>query len=138
MPHIEEKYLALYLEGRHDKLLKHHLDTEDLVDLVLTTKGRDPQMSLGKSLNAVIRDSCVEAAKKLETGKIKNVWIAEHEDEIKAAGGDSAGAYQAWVTGRIDELTYATEGEVVGAMEERVGVSEENDDDEDDEEDDDE
>ena len=128
MPYISEKYLPFYLEGRSfGKLLKHHLDADDLVDLILKTSG--------KALHVVLRESCMQAASKLETGKVKNVWIVEHDDEIKAAGGDSAAAYEVWVAGRVDELVYATETEVIDAMNERVGGGSE-DEDEDEEEDD--
>lgn len=126
MPYISEKYMPFYLEGRSfHKLLKHHLDTDDLVDLVLKTSG--------KALHVVLRESCMQAASKLETGKVKNEWIANEQKEIKAAGGDADAAYEAWVAGRVDELVYATETEVIDAMNERVGGSSD-DDDEDDEE----
>ncbi len=133
MPYNEEKYLPFYLEGRnYPKLLKHHLDIDDLVDLILATNS--------KSLNAVIRESCAEAAKKLETGKVKKAWLAEHAAEIGGVGtldadGAAAKSYQAWVDGRIDELAYATETGVIDAMNDRFGGESEDEEDDEDEED---
>jgi len=122
---IKERYWGFYVEGREAKALKNDIDIEELAASVV---------SGAVELRAAVRSACEEVARTLEIPKAKRKWIQEHEDEIKEAGGDSEIAHQAWINGRVDELVYLIEPDVVDAL---AGDGEDGDDeDEDDSEDD--
>lgn len=125
MAKITGDYWQFYLEGREQRrLLKHDIAEDALAaDMVRT----------GASFRDVVTAACTKVAAPLDGGKAKKIWIAEHGDQITAAGGDAEAAYAAFLLGRVDELAYALEPGVVEALGEQFGDGEEEDDEEDEE-----
>jgi hypothetical protein len=124
MPHIQEEYWTFYLDGRVYRTLKNDIDPGDLAARLMVPNG--------KSLRDTVMAASRAVAAPLESGKTKQRWIAEHDADIKAAGGDADAAFKAWLEGRVDELAYVLEPDVLAAM------GEDDDDDDDRDEDDDE
>jgi hypothetical protein len=107
MPHIRDKYWDFYVDGREARALKHDIDVDDVAN-----KLRDGDVALRDAVLA----ACVAVAQPLGTSKAKRKWIDEHQDEIAEAGGSAEQAHDAWVRGRVDELAYMLEPEVINAV----------------------
>ena len=122
---MQENYVVFYLAGRDDRLLKHDIDTEEIARLVLKGKGTIREL-LVKAANS--------AAEPLRVARKKAGWTEEYADEIKEAGGDAEEAYKCYLEGRIDELAYSLEKDVIDELEVELGGDgdDEGDDDEDD------
>ncbi len=132
MATISNKYTAFYLTAREERLLRADIDIAALAKQVIDA---GPE-----SLHKILRDAATNAAKPLEVDKKKRAWVADHEDEIAEAGGDSSEAYRMHILGRVDDLVQSLENDVVQEMADMVlGEEDDDEDDEDeDEEDDDE
>lgn len=129
---VSKNYWPFYLEGRADKLLRHDIDIDALVTRL--TSNDDV------SLRDAVREACATAASALAGSKDQRKWVDKHKTAIADAGGDSDAAHSAWRQGRIDELAYSLEQDVVDAISDEVldEEEEEDDDDEDDEDEEDE
>jgi hypothetical protein len=126
MANIAGDYWQFYIEGREQRrLLKHDIAEDALAEEMVRT---------GARFRDVVSAACEKAAAPLDGGKLKKIWITEHNDQITAAGGDTRAAYAAFLQGKADELAYALEPGVVEALREQFG--EEGDDEDEDDEDD--
>lgn len=117
-------YVAFYLDGREDRLLKHDIDTVQVAEEVGDGKG---------SIHELLVKAATSAAEPLRVDRKKRSWLEEYADEIKEAGGDGELAYQHYIQGRIDEVVHRLDGDVVEELSEMNG--DESDEDEDEEED---
>jgi hypothetical protein len=124
---VKSDYVFFYLEGREAKLLKADIDTGVIAEQVIADKG---------TIHELLHAAVSAAAKGLEVDRQKKRWISDYEDEIAAAGGDSDAAYRHFCDGRIDELVYRLEPEVLEDLEVDDDDDEGDDDDEDGAEDD--
>jgi len=70
------------------------------------------------SLHNAIFAACAKAADEHLTDRVKKRWLAKNKDRIEETGCDPEQAYQAWRHGKIDELAYAIESNVLEALEE--------------------
>lgn len=123
MTEISGKYWDFYIEGREARGLKHDIDIDDVAEKLRPG---------GATLRDAILAACDAAAKPLDSGKSKRTWIAERTEDIAEAGGNAEEAYRAWLKGRIDELAYMLEPEVINALA-GENVEDTSDDDEEDE-----
>jgi hypothetical protein len=125
MATIQGDYWQFYLEGRCEKRrLKNDIDEDALVEEMVRK---------GTPLRDAVLSACLRAAAPLEAGKARRAWVSEHEDEIRAAGGDSNAAYAAYLQGRTDDLAYVVEEGVVDALDQRFGDNDDDDEEADDE-----
>lgn len=105
MENITDEYLPFYCQGRAERrLLKHDISESDLVEVI----------SKGTPLRRAIEEACERVATPFQTGKSKRLWLLENADDV--AGLDPDLAYKAFLQGRIDELAYVLEPDVVGAL----------------------
>lgn len=111
-------YAFFYLAGREAKLLRTDIDTAAIAEQVLAGKG---------DIHALLHKAVSDAAKGLEVDRQKRRWLADYEDEIKEAGGDNDVAYRHFCDGRIDELVYQLEPEVVEDIGDEIGGGEDDD-----------
>lgn len=123
---MKEAYISFYLEGRDDRALKHDIDTEEIARMVVDGKG---------TIHELLMKAAKSAAEPHLVARKKRSWIEESDEEIKAAGGDSEEAYRHYIDGRIDELVYKLEVEVLEVLEELCGGESEEGEDEDGEDD---
>jgi hypothetical protein len=124
MANITGDYWQFYLDGRREgRLLKHDIAEDALVEEMVRT---------GASFRNTISAACGRAAAPLESGKIKKRWVTDHENAIRIAGGDADLAYSSYLQGRVDELGYALEQDVVDAMEQHFGDEDEDEDEDED------
>lgn len=121
-------YAPYYLEGREERLLKVDIDTAEIARLVIEEGG---------SLHDRLHEAVSKAAGTLAVDRKKRQWIADCEDDIRAAGHNNDHAYEAWCEGRIDELVGSLESEVLEEMGALIHGDEDDDEDEDDDDDDD-
>jgi hypothetical protein len=131
MPNIDPRCWIFYLEGRGERrLLKSPQSESDIANIVLKSGG---------DVREAIMAACRRAATPLEVGKAKSRWLAESKEAISEAEVDGDAAYAAFLQGRIDELAYATEENVLVEIGNAVGAEggDEDDDEEDDESDED-
>lgn len=130
MAKIQGDYWQFYLEGRCEKRrLKNDIDEESLME---------EMVHMGTPLRDAVLSACARAAAPLEAGKAKRTWVADHGDEIKAAGGDADASYSAYLQGRVDDLAQGLEDSVLEALSQRFGTDDgEDDEEEDDDEDED-
>lgn len=124
---LNPAYVAFYLDGREDRLLKHDIDTVQIAEEVGDGKG---------SIHELLVKAATSAAEPLRVDRKKRSWLEEYEDEIKEAGGDGELAYQHYIQGRIDEVVHRLDGEVVEELSAMHGEESDDDEDEDDDEDD--
>jgi hypothetical protein len=124
---IKTGYWCFYLEGRRERLLRNDIDLDKLADSLLERGG---------VLHDVLQAACEAAAAPMNAGKVKRVWLEEHADEIKAAGGDGEEAFGDWRAGRVDELASAMEPSLIEALEEDETSDGDDGEDEDEDEDD--
>lgn len=124
---LQSDYIFFYLEGREAKSLKVDIDTEVIAEQVAAGKG---------TIHELLHKAVSDAAKGLEVDRQKRRWIADYEDEIKEAGGDQDVAYRHYCEGRVDELVYRLEPDVLEELEDDDGEGSDDEDDGDDEEDD--
>lgn len=104
---IKREFWIYYMMGRSEKrLLKTDTTEDDLVTAILAPDA--------EPLRDVLLEVCRNAAKPLETGKTKRKWLEDHREEI--GSDDPEEAYKAWLHGRVDELAYALEGDVITAL----------------------
>jgi hypothetical protein len=101
---MDADYAFFYLEGREAKVLRADIDTAAIAEQVLAGKG---------GIHELLHKAVSDAAKGLEVDRQKRRWLADYEDEIKDAGGNGDSAYRHYCDGRIDELVYQLEPEVV-------------------------
>lgn len=125
---IKHAYWCFYLEGRRERLLRTDIDLSKIL--------ADMKKN-GTSLRDTLYAACQAAGAPMDAGKIKRVWLAEHDEDIGKAGGDTDEAFKAWREGRIDELAYALEIDLVDVMADELGVDDEEEDDDDDDDDED-
>lgn len=125
---MKADYVFFYLEGREAKRLKADIDTAVIAEQVAAGKG---------TIHELLHKAVSDAAKGLEVDRQKRRWLSDYEDEIKQAGGDGEAAYRHYCDGRIDELVYVLEPEVLECLddEEDDADGDEGDDGDDDEED---
>lgn len=131
MTDIRGKYWEFYLEGRAEKRLPKH-------DRDLAQDVAKEMIEKGTSLRVGLESVAAKAIAPLESGSRRRGWVADHEEQIRAAGGDVDLAYRSYLGGRAAELAYAYEEEVIEALGETLNPSpkgEEDDDDDDDGED---
>ena len=121
---MKADYIPFYLEGRDAKLLKADIDTQRIAEDVAAGKG---------TIHELLADAVSKAAKGLDVDKAKRRWIEAWEDEIKEAGGDSEAAHEHFTQGRVDELVYRLEPEVLEDLD--PDADDDDDDDEDGDED---
>jgi len=123
---MKADYVFFYLEGREAKRLRADIDTEAIAEQVLAGKG---------TIHDLLHKAVSDAAKGLEVDRQKRRWLADYEDEVKEAGGDGEEAYKHFCAGRVDELVYMLEPDVVEALDEDAedDSGEDGDDDEDEE-----
>jgi hypothetical protein len=126
---MKTEYAMFYLEGREERLIKADIDTADIAQSVVDGNG---------SIHELLRTAVSKAAEPLRVDRKKRQWIEDWEDEIAKAGGDKEEAYRHFCDGRIDELVFSLEAEVIEEMTTIVtGEEPDDDDEEDDEEEDD-
>lgn len=121
---MKAEYAFFYLEGREAKLLKADIDTGAIAEKVMAGDG---------GIHELLHKAVSDAAKGLELDRQKRRWLADSEDEIKEAGGDGDEAYRHYCDGRVDELVYQLEPEVLEDIGVEIGDEEGEDDDEEDE-----
>jgi hypothetical protein len=124
MPHITAKYWDFYVEGREARTLKlDRIYPEDIAN-----KLRAGETTLRDAILA----ACESIALLSVSSGSKRTWISRHEAAIAEAGGDAEAAHMAWIRGRIDELAYVVEPEVISALsDEEEELLSDSDDDED-------
>jgi len=70
--------------------------------------------------------ACSQAAKSVST-RSKNEWMRENAEAISASGMTESHALNLYLAGRVDELYYALEEELIGAIanevDDETGVS---------------
>ena len=115
-------YVWFYLEGREAKALRADIDTAAIAEQVMAGKG---------DLHALLHKAVSEAAKGLEVDRQKRRWLADYEDDIKEAGGDGEAAYRHYCDGRIDELVYQLEPDVLEDIAVEIGEDDDETDDDD-------
>lgn len=120
---MKAEYAFFYLEGREAKLLKADIDTAAIAERVMAGDG---------SVHELLHKAVSDAAKGLELDRQKRRWLADSEDEIKEAGGDGDEAYRHYCEGRVDELVYQLEPEVLEDIGIEIGDEEEEEDGEED------
>lgn len=107
---MKAAYACFYLEGREDRVLRSDIDTEEIAQRVLDGKG---------DIHDLVKKAAAAAAEPLRIDRKKRRWIEDSADEIKAAGGDNEEAYNHYLDGRVDELVYRLESDVledIGAL----------------------
>lgn len=111
-----EKSWRFYLMGREERrLIKHTIDLHALaIDLVQEHHPRDDRW------HDVLIEKCRTAAKEIST-RTKNDWLRENASAITAAGLRPEQAYDAYLAGRVDELRYALEEELIERLADVVG-----------------
>lgn len=114
MHRIKRKYWGFYMEGRADRRLrtKQPIDVEVIAKQLLELEDANIHDVLRTSVEAIAADSF--------TPRIKKAWLADHEQPLKEAECDGEEAYGAWCAGRVDELVYANERDVVDAIANQV------------------
>lgn len=125
---MKAEYLPFYLEGRDAKLVKNDIDEDDLAQQIVDT-GKTPYDVLHAAAEAAVKVIAVDQRK-------KKLWLNEHEDDVKEAGGSADDAWNAFIAGRTDELCSALETPVLEALEEIVFEGDEDESAEDDDEED--
>lgn len=120
---MKADYVFFYLEGREAKPLKADIDTAVIAEQVLADKGT-PHDLLHKAVS--------DAAKGLEVDRQKRRWLADYEEEISSAGGDGEEAYRHYCAGRVDELVYRLEPDVLEDLDEDADDGDEEDEDDED------
>jgi hypothetical protein len=125
MATIKGDYWKFYLDGRYEKrLLKHEIEEAVLVE----------RMDSGTPFREAIAEACAKVTVPLETGKRKREWLAVHQADLVGLNADEA--YAAYLQGRVDELAYALEQNVLTALGDRfLGKEEDSGDDDDDDDD---
>jgi hypothetical protein len=119
---MKAEYAFFYLEGREAKVLRADIDTGAIAERVLAGDG---------TIHELLHKAASDAAKGLEVDRQKRRWISDYEEEIKEAGGDGDEAYRHYCDGRVDELVYTLEPEVVEDIGVEIGDAEDPDDDDD-------
>lgn len=125
---MKESYAPFYIAGRADRLIKSDVDTEEIAALVLKGNG---------SIHELLVKAVTEVAAPLRVDRKKKAWYEEYEDEIKEAGGDQEEAYRHYLQGRIDELVFQLEPEVLDELEISLGGDPDGDEEHDEDDDDD-
>ena len=122
-------YITFYLLGR-ENMEEDGIDADiDLTSLAqaMYTSGD------GKKLSELLWTAAAKAIAPSESSGEKRGWIAEHDSDIRDAGGDAERAWRAYQDGRTAELVMGLEPEVLDVM---WDMFSEGDDDEDEAEDD--
>ncbi len=96
-----------YLMGREERrLLKHEIDLEAAAKRFVAENPVDYVW------REWLREACSQAEKLVST-RSKNEWLREYAKEITASGVDENVAYRWYLAGRVDELCYALEEELI-------------------------
>lgn len=97
--------------GREERrLIKHTIDLHEVaIDLVQHHHPRDDRW------HDVVLERCRTAAKETST-RTKNDWLRENASVITAAGIRPDQAYDIYLAGRVDELRYALEEELIECL----------------------
>ncbi len=109
-----------YLMGREERrLIKHEIDLEAAAKKFVAENA-----PLDGSWKGWLREACNQAARSVST-RSKNEWMRENAEAITASG--IVHAYDLYLAGRVDELYYALEAELIGAIanevDDETGVS---------------
>ncbi len=100
-----------YLMGREERrLIKHEIDLEAAAKRFVAENAPMDGNWMGW-----LREACRQAAKSVST-RSKNEWLRENADEISASGMAESHALNLYLAGRVDELHYALEEELIGAI----------------------
>jgi hypothetical protein len=124
---VKAEYIFFYLEGREARKLKADIDTQAIAEQVLAGKG---------DIHELLHKAVSDAAKGLMVDRQKRQWLGDFEDEIKESGGDGDAAYEHYCRGRVDELVFILEPEVLSDLDEDADDGEEEEDDDEEEPDD--
>ncbi len=124
---LQPGYAFFYLEGREERTLKADIDTTEIAKKMCEDGG---------SIHERLHEAASKAAQSLFVDRKKRQWLEDFEEDIKTAGVDPDQAYAAWCEGRVDELVFTIEGEVVEEMNAFLHGDEEDDADEDDDDED--
>jgi len=105
MANITEEYLPFYCLGRQErKLLKHDISESDVAEVI----------AKGTPLRRALEEACERAAVPFQSGRSKRKWLDENADDLQ--GIDPDAAYAAYLQGRVDELAYVLEPDVVSEL----------------------
>ncbi len=109
-----------YLMGREERrLIKHEIDIAAAAEKFVAENA-----PLDGSWKGWLREACNQAARSVST-RSKNEWLRENSEAIIASG--IVHAYDLYLAGRVDELYYALEEELIGAIanevDDETGVS---------------
>lgn len=116
---MKADYIFFYLEGREARKLKADIDTDVIAEQVMAGKG---------TIHELLHKAVSDAGKGLELDRQKRRWLADYADEIKDAGGNGEDAWRHFCDGRIDELVYTLEPDVLEALDEDAEVDGDDDD----------
>jgi len=117
---MKAEYLPFYLEGRDAKLVKNDIDDDDLAQQIVDT-GKTPYEITHAAAETAVKVLAVDPRK-------KRLWLNEHEDDLKEAGGSADDAWNAFIAGRTDELCSALETPVLEALGEIIFEGDEDED----------
>lgn len=109
---MKEHYVPFYIEGREAKALKNDIDTMAIAEDVSAGKG---------TIHELLHKAATAIATAAGADRSKRTWLEENEDEIKAAGGDKDEAWAHYRDGRIDELVYQLEPDVIQDLDDPQG-----------------
>jgi hypothetical protein len=110
---IDKRYLTFYLEGRED-VIDGGVEAEFDIDALVRAIRKTDNISAG--LHSVTRTAAEKTFAHLETTSERAEWIDEHHQALEAGGHDVDDAYLAFCVGRIDEVRYMLEQDVVGRL----------------------
>lgn len=122
---MKPEHIEFYLMGRDSKVLPY--DPDDILDEIVK------RIETGTAVHIAVRDLANEAAKSFQADlRKRRRFLSDNELEDNA---DAAGAWDAYVQGKIDELVSVLEPAVVEDLEghDDEDEEEEGEDDDDDE-----
>lgn len=108
---IDKRYASFYLEGR-EAISEDGIEAE--VDLDTLGKQALACDNVSQGLYSITREAAAKMLGYLETSQERADWIRERKGELDDVDPDTA--YLAYCVGRIDEVRYTMEQEVVGRM----------------------
>lgn len=108
---IDKRYVSFYLEGREaisEDGIEAEVDLDTLGKQVLVCD------NVSQGLYSITREAAAKMLGYLETSQERADWARERKGELDDVDPDTA--YLAYCVGRIDEVRYTMEQEVVGRM----------------------
>ncbi len=116
-----------YLMGREERrLIKHEIDLVGAAEKFVAETGPQDGEDGEPGWRSWLKEACGEAAKSVST-RSKNEWLRENAEALTASGMTESYAYAWYIAGRVDELYYALEEELIGAIanevDDETGVS---------------